>query len=555
MDRREPGRSVNLEASSPSSALLWSDRHPRAVDALRLVFMAAASAGLLLAAYTVCGGGSAGLAAAFGIAAGFATAGHAREGPKALVATLVPAALLALMSASDRLTALITVAAALLLIGCLAAALRRTAFDWRLDRARDLAWLVGTGALAAVACAGFVPSAWVAIAGPVAANPLEGLGFSAHALLVLAGFLGAALPTCTWVRAGRRPNAARLWVWGTLSLALFSAVVAPTQAFQGGMAVLWWLLPFIVLLPLAMLAGSAWASTALLLVCLGIGWTSLRAAYEVLGPSLVLVLCLQALLLVAHGLRAEAAWRLQRWEWALDGSRLGVADWHLRSGDNFVSAAWRSLARFDQPDWTPQAWVQAVHPDDQAELRSALEQVSSGQTGRLRLELRMSVDSVWRWLEATLLVIEREANGVPVRLLATLADVDERHDAQERQRLSVSLFQHLHEGLLITDSELRVLDANPAYTQILGVTRADMLGSVPSLLRPHARRPVGTAATRRDVGRPARNGRLAWRAARASTHRRDLFAAGHHLLGYRPAGRHPLPRAGDHRRHRTAGAT
>jgi PAS domain-containing protein len=74
--------------------------------------------------------------------------------------------------------------------------------------------------------------------------------------------------------------------------------------------------------------------------------------------------------------------------------------------------------------------VEAVHPDDRAELRSAMAQVASGEAGRLRLELRMSVDATWRWLEATLLVIERDADGTPVRLLATLSDVDERHDAQ-----------------------------------------------------------------------------------------------------------------------------
>ena len=37
--------------------------------------------------------------------------------------------------------------------------------------------------------------------------------------------------------------------------------------------------------------------------------------------------------------------------------------------------------------------------------------------------------------------------------------------------MSVSLFQHLHEGLLITDPDLRALDANPAYTQILEAAR------------------------------------------------------------------------------------
>jgi len=56
--------------------------------------------------------------------------------------------------------------------------------------------------------------------------------------------------------------------------------------------------------------------------------------------------------------------------------------------------------------------------------------------------------------------------------------------------MSVSLFQHLHEGLLITDADLRALDVNPAYTQILGVPRDELLGTVPSLLRPAPADPV-----------------------------------------------------------------
>jgi diguanylate cyclase (GGDEF)-like protein/PAS domain S-box-containing protein len=56
--------------------------------------------------------------------------------------------------------------------------------------------------------------------------------------------------------------------------------------------------------------------------------------------------------------------------------------------------------------------------------------------------------------------------------------------------MSVSLFQHLHEGLLITDAELHALDVNPAYGQILGVSREEVLGTVPSLLRPAPADPV-----------------------------------------------------------------
>ncbi len=200
-----------------------------------------------------------------------------------------------------------------------------------------------------------------------------------------------------------------------------------------------------------------------------------------------------ALILAAHGFRAEWRNRAKRWEWALDGSQLGVADWHLQRKEQFASAAWRSLTGHGGTQWNPAAWQAQVHPEDQAKLKLAIAALSAGEDGRRTLELRLPSPvhpGGWRWAEATLLVIERDNLGTPVRLLATLDDVQTRHEALERQLMSVSLFQHLHEGLLITDDKLHALDVNPAYTHILGVPRDEVLGTVPSLLRPSPADPV-----------------------------------------------------------------
>ena len=115
-----------------------------------------------------------------------------------------------------------------------------------------------------------------------------------------------------------------------------------------------------------------------------------------------------------------------------------------------------------------------------------------------------------------------------------MADVSERHEAQERQRLSASLFEHLHEGLLIADADLRVLDANPAYTQILGVPLAEPAGHAcrrccgPSPTDPLARQQRAAMWAGLRQTRP-----LARRADRAPAQRRDLHAAGHDLPGAR----------------------
>ena len=53
-----------------------------------------------------------------------------------------------------------------------------------------------------------------------------------------------------------------------------------------------------------------------------------------------------------------------------------------------------------------------------------------------------------------------------------------QRSAEERQRMSVSLFQHLHEGLLVTDAEHRVLDANPSYCRLMALPREALCGQI-----------------------------------------------------------------------------
>ncbi len=393
--------------------------------------------------------------------------------------------------------------------------LRSVGFDARLDRARDTGWLAfAAAAVAAPVTALTVSSAlrWTTAAAEVSAPAVALGGWAALAL----GTTMAAFPLLALDRRLARVLQPGPRLAGTLLLVaaalLPSLLFAPARQAVGPAAALLLFAPPVLLLALAVRAGAPLAGAVLLVVgwlagwaasAGDLGWSVGTPLYAGLGAWLASML---GLLLVAHAGIVENARRSQRWEWALDGSRLGVADWHLHRDESFASAAWLAATRSAAGRWTPALWLAQVHADDRTALQAAIAELTVGDAGRLQLELRMPQPGGWRWFEATLLVIERGTGGRPQRLLASLADVDERHAARERQRLSASLFQHLHEGLLVTDAELRVLDANPAYTQILGVPRDELLGTVPSLLRPTPADPIARQqraamwASLRDTG-------------------------------------------------------
>ncbi|MDP1899646.1 MAG: EAL domain-containing protein [Rubrivivax sp.] len=426
-------------------------------------------------------------------------------------------------------------------------ALRRLGFDARLERAIDLAWLLGAVLLAAALPSALALSLWVQ--GSTGADLLllfvtgwsvMGQGMVITAVAVLA--LNRSMP-----QAMQSKMASRETLMGAAGIALMLGLLWFGSSARTPAASLALFLPPVVVVALALRGQLALAAGGLLAAGLlaasaaGAGlWAGAgggqNAVAAWLGSAVLLML-------MAHAATAEWAGRAHRWEWALDGSRLGVADWHLQSHENFASTAWRSLTGHEDKSWSPAAWQARVHGDDQPGLAEAIASLSSGETGRRQIELRVPQGGGWRWTEATLMVIERDAAGHPVRLLATLADVQERRDALERQRMSVSLFQHLHEGLLITDADLRALDVNPAYTQILGVPRDELLGSVPSLLRPTPADPVARQqraamwASLRDSGswrgellERRRSGELCTLAATISTVRGPAQDLRYHVL-------------------------
>ncbi|MBL8359347.1 MAG: EAL domain-containing protein [Rubrivivax sp.] len=387
--------------------------------------------------------------------------------------------------------------------GYAALQLRRRDFDRRLERPRDVLELVVVLGLIVPWLVTLVQALPLAFSGESLAAlrtevPVRAVALAASAMVM-------ALPLLSASRDAFAGSTARPGIGVDLLLlvALFLCTLLPVT--RGGslaspgtmLQTLMLYAPPALLLALLMRAGLVLSSVALAALAVTLAAVATHTGMAATGSSAVYlqqlagpVLSMLVLLLIAQSGRAAAAWRENRWEWALDGSRMGVADWNLAGPEHFISATWVRLSGHEGGPWSPRHWLSRVHTDDRGALQEAIGAVASGAEGRRQLELRMPAGDVWRWFEATLMVLERSASGQPMRLLATVVDVDDRHEAQQRQRLSASLFLHLHEGLLITDEYLRALDVNPAYTQILGVQREEVLGTVPALLRPNPPDPL-----------------------------------------------------------------
>ncbi len=373
----------------------------------------------------------------------------------------------------------------------------RANFNPRLEQRRDLWLLAGAGACGATVVSAANGAAWLAIAGRI--SPLD---LPAAALYWWAGdtlgvlVAGVPLLALRWRSLGQAlAPAHRLRTAGVLlgsAAAVALALAAPARLGLAALGLL--LLPYLLLCWLAMRSGLASASAAVLalavatLASTGAGWGPFATAPASGGLVLLwaYLATLSALVLLSHVQVGELARLDERWRLALEGSDIGVADWNLRTGIGFVSPRWRALMAdpgTEQPDSLAR-WLHQVHPDDRQAIDSALADISTPAGTGLRRELRVRVHDSWCWFDVHLIVAERDGVGNPVRVVAALTDIGARRSAEDRQQLSTSVFMHLHEGLVVTDADMRVLDANASYCRIVGIPHEELVGTVPGLLRP-----------------------------------------------------------------------
>ena len=136
----------------------------------------------------------------------------------------------------------------------------------------------------------------------------------------------------------------------------------------------------------------------------------------------------------------------ERWQLALAGTNDGVWDWNIRNGNMFFDARYAEilgypLAELLQDD---RGWMVLVHPDDLPSAMAARETHLAGQTSLYSAEHRMRTKSgQWKWVLGRGKVVERDAAGLPLRMVGTFSDITERKELEQTLRRNQELADHV----------------------------------------------------------------------------------------------------------------
>jgi PAS domain S-box-containing protein len=135
----------------------------------------------------------------------------------------------------------------------------------------------------------------------------------------------------------------------------------------------------------------------------------------------------------------------QLWKRALESSGDGVWDWLVQEGVEVLSPACKALYGFAEdelPD-TPGALDERTHPEDLPTMRIARENHFAGRTPSYVSEHRVQCkDGQWKWILSRGIVIQRDAQGRPLRMVGTHTDITAAREAEalrhERDRAAAA---------------------------------------------------------------------------------------------------------------------
>ena len=125
-----------------------------------------------------------------------------------------------------------------------------------------------------------------------------------------------------------------------------------------------------------------------------------------------------------------------RWKFALEGAGDGVWDWNIQSGEAFYSLRYKEILGFSENEIgnTSDEWSKRIHPEDATKVMGALQPYLDGKTGSVRIEFRMLCkDGSWKWITGRGMVVKRDSDGKPLRMIGTNTDISERKRIEEVQ--------------------------------------------------------------------------------------------------------------------------
>jgi len=118
-----------------------------------------------------------------------------------------------------------------------------------------------------------------------------------------------------------------------------------------------------------------------------------------------------------------------RWATAIDSAREGVWDWDMKNNQVFFSKHWKGMLGFKEHEVPNELneWRKRIHPQDVDKVDAIIEGHIHNESSFFESEHRLlHADGTYRWILDRGKAVERNKQGIAVRMIGTHVDITER---------------------------------------------------------------------------------------------------------------------------------
>ncbi|KXB29745.1 hypothetical protein AT959_17625 [Dechloromonas denitrificans] len=164
----------------------------------------------------------------------------------------------------------------------------------------------------------------------------------------------------------------------------------------------------------------------------------------------------------------------------LEGSELGFWDWDIAAGKVDRNERWAVMLGYSHSEiqHTVMQWTDFIHPDDRERAWDSIKAVIEERSNFHRLEYRMlHKDGSIRWILDRASVMQRDADGKPVRMCGTHTDITARKQDE------LELVQHRHHLQKLVEAQTQELRVAKEVAETANVAKSAFLANMSHEIR------------------------------------------------------------------------